>query len=93
MKYVILIRSNPDPWGHPTSAFTAAGREIPMAERERMDREFEELLTELSESGELVSGQAWAIRPPPACIAGPTRGPCPPMGPTPRARSSWPGSS
>jgi hypothetical protein len=58
MKYVILIRSNPDPWGHPTSAFTAEGREIPSAEHERMDREFERLLTELSESGELVSAQA-----------------------------------
>ena len=25
MKYVILIHSNPDPWGHPTSIYTAEG--------------------------------------------------------------------
>ena len=29
VKYVILIHSNPDPWGHPTSAYTAEGRAVP----------------------------------------------------------------
>ena len=29
MKYVILIHSNPDPWGHPTSHHTAEGRALP----------------------------------------------------------------
>ena len=26
MKYVILIHSNPQPWGHPTDQFTDEGR-------------------------------------------------------------------
>lgn len=58
MKYVILIHSNPDPWGHPTPAYTAQGRAVPAAERERMDQLFGELMTELSASGELVSAEA-----------------------------------
>jgi hypothetical protein len=58
MKYVVLIHSNPQPWGHPTFDFTEEGRATPVAERERMNKEFEEMLTELSEAGELISGQA-----------------------------------
>ncbi|GAB3947440.1 YciI family protein [Kribbella albertanoniae] len=58
MKYVILIHSNPQPWGHPTIDFTEVGRAIPADERAAMGKEFDEMLTELSESGELVSGQA-----------------------------------
>jgi hypothetical protein len=58
VKYVILIHSNPDPWGHPTSAYTAAGRALPAADHERMDRDFEALMTEISRSGELISAEA-----------------------------------
>ncbi|MET7277320.1 YciI family protein [Kribbella sp. NPDC005582] len=58
MKYVILIHSNPQPWGHPTIDFTEVGRSIPADERAAMGKEFEQLLTDLSESGELISGQA-----------------------------------
>jgi hypothetical protein len=58
MKYVVLIHSNPQEWGHPTIDFTEVGRAIPAAEREEMGKEFDRLLTELSESGELVSGLA-----------------------------------
>lgn len=58
MKYVILIHSNPDPWGHPTSAYTAEGRAIPQERHEEMDRQFEALLTELSASGEFVTAEA-----------------------------------
>ncbi len=29
MKYVILIHSNPQPWGHPTQQFTEEGRALP----------------------------------------------------------------
>jgi hypothetical protein len=58
VKYLILIHSNPQPWGHPTFDFTEEGRATPVAERERMNKEFEEMLTELSEAGELISGQA-----------------------------------
>ena len=36
MKCVILIHSNPQPWGHPTIDFTDQGRAIPADEREAM---------------------------------------------------------
>ncbi|WP_350281224.1 YciI family protein [Kribbella sp. HUAS MG21] len=58
MKYVVLIHSNPQPWGHPTIDFTEVGRAIPADEREAMNKEFDALLTELSASGEFVSGLA-----------------------------------
>jgi hypothetical protein len=58
MKYVILIHANPAPWGHPTSRFTAAGRELAEEEHAAADKEFDALLTEISESGELVSALA-----------------------------------
>ena len=60
MKYVILIHSNPDPWGHPTAHHTPEGRAVPAEEHERMDREFDALLREISESGEFVTAQALA---------------------------------
>jgi hypothetical protein len=60
VKYVILIHSNPDPWGHPTSAYTAEGRAVPADERERSDRAFDALLAEISASGELVTAEALA---------------------------------
>lgn len=60
MKYVILIHSNPDPWGHPTSIYTEEGRAIPSEHHERMDREFEALLQELVASGEFVTAEALA---------------------------------
>ncbi len=60
MKYVVLIHSNPDPWGHPTSEFTAAGRALPAAVRAERDRQFELLLQEISESGEFVVAEALA---------------------------------
>ncbi len=58
MKYVILIHANPEPWGHPTSHYTAAGRAIPEQRKAEMDREFEALLNEISASGELVHAEA-----------------------------------
>lgn len=58
MKYVILIHSNPQPWGHPTGAYLPEFQALSADERERIDREFEALLTELHESGELVMGEA-----------------------------------
>ncbi|MEQ7127704.1 YciI family protein [Actinopolymorpha sp. B11F2] len=60
MKYVILIHSNPDPWGHPTSHYTPEGKAMPTEWHERTDREFEALLSEMSASGELVSAEALA---------------------------------
>jgi hypothetical protein len=58
MKYVILIHSNPQPWGHPTGDFVAENRALPAEERERLNTEFESLLTELQENGELIGGEA-----------------------------------
>lgn len=60
MKYVILIHSNPEPWGHPTQHFTAEGRMIPQEEHDRSDREFEALIEEISASGEFVTAEALA---------------------------------
>lgn len=60
MKYVILIHANPDPWGHPTSIYTDAGRALPPEQHEEMDRQFEALLTEISASGEFVTAEALA---------------------------------
>jgi hypothetical protein len=58
MKYVVLIHSNPQPWGHPTGDFVAENRALPQAERDRMNSAFESLLSELQEAGELVGGEA-----------------------------------
>lgn len=60
MKYVILIHANPKPWGHPTSQLTDEGRALPPDELEAMGKDFDVLLTELSASGELVTGEALA---------------------------------
>ena len=60
MKYVILIHSNPDPWGHPTIDYTPEGRAMPGSWREESGREFDALLAEMSESGELVTAEALA---------------------------------
>lgn len=58
MKYVILIHSNPQPWGHPTGDFVPEQQALPPAQREAMNADFERLLGELQESGELVGGEA-----------------------------------
>ena len=60
MKYVVLIHSNPQPWGHPTGDFIAEQRALPDEERRRNQAAFEAALTELSERGELVGGEALA---------------------------------
>jgi hypothetical protein len=58
VKYVILIYSNPEPWGHPTQKLTAEGRALPQQQHDRMDREFDALMREITESGELVTADA-----------------------------------
>ncbi len=60
MKYLILIHAAAEPWGHPTSRFTAEGRAMSEAEHEAGDAAFDALLSELSASGELVTGEALA---------------------------------
>jgi hypothetical protein len=58
MKYVILMHSNPQPWGHPTSDFLAEHQALPPEEREERSAAFDAVLQELSQRGELVGGQA-----------------------------------
>lgn len=58
MKYVILIHSNPEPWGHPTSDYLPAHQAMPEDVRARLMHDFEEVLAELQANGELVGGEA-----------------------------------
>ena len=58
MKYVILIHSNPQPWGHPTQQLTEEGRAMPKEWHDETDRSFESLMEEISGSGEFVGAEA-----------------------------------
>jgi hypothetical protein len=58
MKYVIMIHSNPQPWGHPTSDFLAEHQALPEEERQALAADFDTVMQELSDSGELLGGQA-----------------------------------
>ena len=58
MKYVILIHSNPQPWGHPTGDFVAEHQALPAEQRQQLGADFDAVLNELSERGELLGGQA-----------------------------------
>ena len=58
VKYVILIHSNPQPWGHPTGDFVAEHQALPAEQRDQMTREFEALLAQMQDNGELVGGEA-----------------------------------
>ena len=60
MKYVILIHSNPEPWGHPTQLFTAEGRALPQEQHDEMERQFAPLFDDIRSSGELVTAEALA---------------------------------
>jgi hypothetical protein len=58
LKYVILIHSNPQPWGHPTGDYVAAYQELPGELRERLEAGFEQVMSELQANGELIGGEA-----------------------------------
>jgi hypothetical protein len=58
VKYVILIHSNPQPWGHPTSDFVAEHQALPPEQRQQLGEAFDAVLNEMSERGELLGGQA-----------------------------------
>lgn len=60
MKYVILIHSNPQPWGHPTSDFVAEHQALPTEQQDELMSAFEQIMEELDERGELVGGEALA---------------------------------
>ena len=60
MKYVILIHSNPQPWGHPTDQFTDEGRAQGKEFHDASGRAFDALLEEINASGEFVTALALA---------------------------------
>lgn len=58
MKYVILIHSNPRPWGHPTGDYLTEYQSQPAETKQRLDAAFEAVLAEMTERGELAGGEA-----------------------------------
>lgn len=58
MKYVVLIHSNPQPWGHPTGDYVAENQALPQEQRDQLNAAFETLFGELQASGELLGGEA-----------------------------------
>ncbi len=60
MKFVILIHSSPQPWGHPTGDYLAANKELPQEQRDQMNTEFDAFLAQLQRNGELVTAEALA---------------------------------
>ena len=57
MKYVILIHSNPEPWGHPTDRFTAEGRAMPESYHAEAESSFDKLMTEIEEDYALLASR------------------------------------
>ena len=58
MKYVVLIHSNPQPWGHPTDAFTDEGRAQSQEFHDAAGASFDKHLADLQERGEFVHAEA-----------------------------------
>ena len=88
VKYVILIHSNPQPWGHPTSDFLAEHQALSQEQRDAETAAFEALLTELSQNGELVGGEPLAAPSTASSTAGTPDGRSSPTAPTRRRRST-----
>ena len=60
MKYLLLIYSNPESWGHPIFLHNKEALAMSAAERDAMAGELDRLITEIAESGELLSIEALA---------------------------------
>ena len=60
MKYMLQIYSAPDSWGHPIFLRAPEATAMSGDERDAMLGRFEALLKEITESGELVTGEALA---------------------------------
>ena len=58
MKYLVLIYSNPQPWGHPTGAYLAEHQVLPQERRDQMETDFDQLLAQMTAEGELVGAEA-----------------------------------
>ena len=60
MKYLLMIYGNPRTWGHPVFLRTQEALELDDAGRAGLLADFEQLLAEIGDSGELVGAQALA---------------------------------
>lgn len=60
MKYLLAIYSNPETWGHPTFLRAREAQAMTEDERAAMTGQFEALLKEITESGELIAGEPLA---------------------------------
>ncbi|GAA3679591.1 YciI family protein [Nonomuraea antimicrobica] len=60
MKYLLMIYTNPRTWGHPSFLRAAEAETMSQDEHEEMSEQFEALMKEIVESGELVGGEALA---------------------------------
>jgi hypothetical protein len=60
MKYVILIHSNPEPWGHPTQIYTAEGRALPPERHNEMADPAADTLYRWSPEGHLATEGPYA---------------------------------
>ena len=58
MKFVILIHSNPQPWGHPTSDHTAEYQALPQARKDELGARWEQVFSQADANGEVVYGCA-----------------------------------
>ncbi|HEY3502024.1 MAG TPA: YciI family protein [Actinocatenispora sp.] len=58
MKYVILIHSNPQPWGHPTADYLPEHQALPEDQRKRLNKDFEDGFAQVMERGEFVHAEA-----------------------------------
>ncbi len=60
MKYLLLIHTNATNWGHPAFARTQEFRALPPDDQDGAHAQFETLLREISDSGELVDARPLA---------------------------------
>lgn len=58
MKYVVLIHSNPQPWGHPTGNYLPEYQALPEQTRKEIEDDFERVMAEMQDNGELLGGAA-----------------------------------
>jgi hypothetical protein len=58
MKYVLLIHSNPQPWGHPTSDYVPEFQALAQEQRQVLNDDFESIMADLHAKGELVVAEA-----------------------------------
>jgi hypothetical protein len=59
MKYALLIHSDPQPWGHPTSDFNRRYHELPEQQRHDLNANWQAVFSEAQARGEILDG--WAL--------------------------------